>query len=160
MATGKPQPALKLPDAASLWSAAFTPDGKTLIVHSRDNLVLVWDPATGKEMGRWRVEDGESFTLTLAPDGKSLALACRDGTVRLWDAATGKEKSRLKASELIAVRAIWSPDGKRLVSYGYEGVLRFWDAATGKLLGKETASTQWGLMAFTPDGKDLVVSEG
>lgn len=52
-----------------------------------------------------------------------------------------------------------SPDGKVLASGGRFPGLRFWEAATGRLLHEPTYPTSVYGMAFSPDGKSLLVYE-
>jgi WD40 repeat protein len=59
-------------------AAAAGPDG-----------VLVWDPATGREVRRLRPDHGGVAALAFTADGRRLASAGADGTVLLWDVPAG-----------------------------------------------------------------------
>ncbi len=118
--------------------------------------------------------------VAFALDGKAVVTASQDGTLRLWDRATGKELRRFPVPEgknppVMPPRAVggWvgmkrgpgvvslSRDGKVLAlaaaSPGQGIVL--WDVATGEQLRQfKVLAGGVGGLAFTPDGKTLVVA--
>jgi RNA polymerase sigma factor (sigma-70 family) len=63
---------------------AISRDGR-LLAHGRGKEVLVWDVATGKELGRLNGHNGAVFAGVFAPDGKTLASAGADTTVLVWE---------------------------------------------------------------------------
>src|SRR5262245_30010893 len=67
----------------------FTPDSKTLAAAARDRIVL-WDVATGKELGQLVGHQGEVDALVFQDGGKTLVSVSRDGAVRWWDVAGRK----------------------------------------------------------------------
>src|SRR5207245_590042 len=70
---------------AFLYTAAFSPDSKTLATSSDGGIVL-WDVVTGKERGRPGGQYAYGPSVTFSRDGKLLAWV-GNGTVRLWDVA-------------------------------------------------------------------------
>ena len=103
-------------------SAAFTPDGKTLVYSKSGSL---W---------RQRIGSDEAFELThpraaydyqpdVAADGKSVVFARYDGAAfQLWrlDLATGREQ-KLTTGNAVNVEPRLSPDGRRIVWVSTEG---------------------------------------
>src|SRR5262249_33252866 len=68
---------------------AFSPAGKWLaagIGHAapKDYGVRVWDPATGNEVRRWKLDQGVG-SLGFSPDGRTLLARHHDGLLRVWD---------------------------------------------------------------------------
>ena len=123
----------------------------------------------------WSVRQGLTVTsVAYSPDGKRVVSASAyAGTVQVWDAATGQEALSFKGSTGQVHSVAFSPDGKRIVA-GIEDVeaftpdmgLRFprsdwtvkvWDAATGKETLSFKSSTEIRSVAFSPDGKRVVL---
>jgi WD40 repeat protein len=63
----------------------FGKEGRTLLHAGLDNVVHVWDVASGKELAAFAGHRGAINSLALAPDGKTLASASADTTALLWD---------------------------------------------------------------------------
>jgi hypothetical protein len=110
----------------------FSGDGRRLYSGSRDQLVLVWNVASGAcehPLGG----HGQFITsLSLSGDGTRLAGASWFGELVLWDTVRMEQVASLKASTR-AVRAIaFSPDGRRLASGSYEHTVRIFDSWTSE----------------------------
>lgn len=147
----------------TVWTVAFTPDGKTLVSGGRADLTLrVWDVATGKDLPPFLGHRGGIVRLIFAKDGKTLYLAggSWDPTIRVWDFASRREVKSLRGhTDYIDALAL-SPDGKQLASGSRDGTLRLWDPATGRELqcfGAPDSGTT--CIAFSPDGR-LLASGG
>jgi WD40 repeat protein len=126
---------------------AFSPDGKTLAVghigilgSEAENIVRLWDVATGEMVAELRGHTGGVINVTFSPDGKRLATEgggmVSDDTVRLWDLATGRALV-VSQQHGIGYRSVvaFSVDGKMLAAGGKEdNNLRLWDTATGEVI--------------------------
>jgi WD40 repeat protein/serine/threonine protein kinase len=106
-----------------------TPDGTKLISGSRDGTAVVWDTATGEQLGRVSI-GGPVESLAVSPDGTTVALARSDESVGLWDMASLASRGTLRAASGIA-RVRYSPDGSHLFAGQDDGGLTIWDLATG-----------------------------
>jgi WD40 repeat protein len=67
----------------SVFSVAFSPDGKQLATASDDKTAKVWDAVTGKELLTLHAPDGLTG-VAFSPDSSQLAVASRDGTARIY----------------------------------------------------------------------------
>src|SRR5262249_54020022 len=90
-----------------VWSAAFSPDGKTLVSAGDDKTIPSWNTAPGRQVRR--IEHTSRISkLALSSDGKLLATIDHtrkeegnmrwwrsDYRVRVWDVSTGKELRQL-----------------------------------------------------------------
>ncbi len=134
---------------------AWSPDGTRIASGSWDNLVRVWDAATGENLVEMAGHTNEVSHVTWSPDSTHLASGSIDTTVRIWDATSGKIQAVLEHTDGVTSVA-WSPDGTRLISADGNGDLYFWDTTTGaRLATLEGHPIRVGDMAWSPDGMRL-----
>jgi WD40 repeat protein len=179
---------LTLRPNAQVYGLTFSPDGKRLAATLGEGWqaadVRVWDPATGKELSRFRLPDAFPVRhLAFSPDGRQLLVAGgsyrRDANgdtvgppwvdVRVWDALAGKELVTLREHSQQVLSAAFSPDGKRVATGSWvqerpgenTGDVRVWDLATGRelLALRGGPGAVFGL-AFSPDGRLLAAAGG
>ena len=122
---------LKVPEiGAHVWSVAFSPDGKTLAVASRDETIRLRDVATGKILFTLRGHANDVQSAVFSPDGKTLASGSLDGTVRLWDCVSGRLRATLSDHTAGVTSVAFSPDGRILASGSHDKTIRLWRTAT------------------------------
>ena len=78
-------------------SAAFSPDGRTLVSASWDGTIRLWDPGTGEHKQTLTEHTNDVRSVAFSPDGNTLASGHVDYTARLWDVITGEHKQMLAA---------------------------------------------------------------
>jgi RNA polymerase sigma factor (sigma-70 family) len=64
---------------------AYSPDGKCLAYAGRDQVVYLWEIASGRELAAFRGHTAPLLTVAFAPNGKSVASAGWDTTALVWD---------------------------------------------------------------------------
>jgi WD40 repeat protein len=154
---------------------ALSADGKVLATGAGDNVIRLWDAATGKPLRRFEKLSaaGAAYCVALSPDGKVLAAPAQsDGAgvseqVVLFDTATGKELRRLgEPLGSLCAQLAFSPDGKAVAASEWQaGKVHVWDAATGKEVALWKAHEPWkgfgrsiAAVVFSADGKRLVTA--
>jgi WD40 repeat protein len=162
-------------------SVALSPDGKRVAAAGQDNILRLWDVATGKEVRQIPAPSTPVGTVVFAPDARTLAGRAGDQTIHLWDVATGKELRQIKGQPFgpagfVAVANVfslsglaYSPDGKLLAgaeiaieNQQQATSITLWEADTGKVVRRIPAPPPYGAssLAFTPDGKALAFGSG
>jgi WD40 repeat protein len=136
----------------------FSADGRRIFAAGGEQVIRVWDVATGREHLSPPGHRARITAVAFAPDGRTVATGGEDQTVRLWDAATGRHLCRLAAKGFWGSNLAFSPDGK-LLAAGSDGAVLLWDVATGAELRRIGEGSPF---AFCPDGKTLITrqSEG
>ena len=102
-------------------SAAFSSDGKKIVVSSTYRGVHVFDSDSGKELIKLDEEHTQEIqSASFSPDRKRIVTASFDNTVRIWDAESGKELQRwehpVRTSPYQLYFAVFSPCGKKVAS--------------------------------------------
>jgi WD40 repeat protein/predicted Ser/Thr protein kinase len=136
---------------------AMAPDGRTLASGGNsDGRLILWDVATGRELGRLPHQPGGVWALAFSPDGQKLAVGGRDQPVRLWDWVAGRVCLSLPARPIETHCVAFSPSGTILaVSYD-EQLVRLYDAATGQEWRQLAVQDRFARpLAWSPEGTIL-----
>ncbi|MBA4066886.1 MAG: hypothetical protein C0501_24900 [Isosphaera sp.] len=135
---------------------AFAPDGRAVLV-DKGGAVRLFDPRTGRGVGKLRVLADPSGAMAFSPDGKRLAVGHFHGTVRVWDVAGDKEVSTSDGPVSTRGVAVAFAGGDRLVAWGADWQKAVvWEVPSGKRLSPAGSGVAPGSPAFTPDGKELL----
>ena len=142
------------------YGLAFSPDGKQLATAHRW-WVVVWDPATGRELRRFRAEDGDS--VSFLPDSRTLFLAGRN-TFRSFDTATGSPIHLYEGHQNGVTAIAYAPDGKQIATAATglnHGELLVWDVESRHVV---LQSDGWTVrdpnLVYAPRGNALAATHG
>ncbi|MCO5212991.1 MAG: WD40 repeat domain-containing protein [Caldilinea sp.] len=143
----------------SVWSATFSPDGRTVVTASDDQTARLWDVQTGRQLHQFQGHTDRVTSAVFSPDGRTVVTASADKTARLWDAQTGHELRQLQGHTKIVTSTAFSPDGRTVVTASADMTARLWDAQTGHEVRQLDGHTASLLSAtFSPDGRTVVTA--
>jgi WD40 repeat protein/tRNA A-37 threonylcarbamoyl transferase component Bud32 len=142
--------------AGTVYSVAFSPDGRYLASAGADWMIQVRDLASGGTIQTLTGHEDTVRCVAFSPLGSCLASASWDGKVKIWDIAAGHLVHDLVGHAGRVISAAYSPDGKRLASAGADGSVRIWDVETGELVGEPMVHGDTVLsIAYSPDGQRI-----
>jgi WD40 repeat protein len=155
VATGKERTPVSHP--GSLSALTFSADGRTLVVGSQGQALLLFDRASSKQLRRVAALGANDSLIAFAPDGRTLAVF-NGGKIDLVETATGQVVRQLPG-EPVPLCIAFAPDGKHLAVGGPDGVVRLRDTATGKEV-RPTPGHQGTIatVVCSPDGNLLATA--
>ncbi len=127
-------------------SAAWSPDGKRVVLGLRKGDIQVWDTDTNALQTLLAGHTEAVRDLQFSPSGAYLASASAltnpldffapddgvRGAVHLWNMASGRLHGILEGHTRGVFSLTWNPDGRQLATASADGTIRVWDFATLK----------------------------
>ena len=141
----------RLPAAADVRSASFSPDGSLLATGQVDGTAHLWATDDWRPVGT-PLSVGRGFVLSLAfsPDGQTLATSSDNGTVTLWDVESQRPSGVLPGPVDTWVAARFTPDGEQLFALYEDGHALRWDvdpvawrSHACSITGRSVTAQQW-----------------
>jgi WD40 repeat protein len=154
---------------ARVTTAAFSPDGKMVASGGHDNMVRLWDPATGKELTEHPLarHTERIRSLSFNANGGQLLSTSDDGTAILWDLLAAQQPDAAMGAGFI--RALvhatgetlhdgdLSPSGNLAATVGNDKFIRVWDVTTGLELASQIHPDSVMDVSFIDDDRLVTV---
>lgn len=111
-------------------SLAFSPDSKTLVTGGEDQMIYLWDLASGETILSLTCQSKPVRYLSYSPDG-SLILSAAGTTITLWN-ISGQAVRNFPGNVTHVWNVIFSADGKSIYSTSLQEKFIMWDTETAK----------------------------
>ena len=118
----------------SVWSVAFSPDGRQVASGSFDGTVKLWDVASGTLVHPLNAHSSGVTSVAFSPDGRQMLSGSWDQTINLWDVASGDLLRTFNGHTSRVTSVAFSPNGEQVLSGSNDGTVRLWNLETGKEL--------------------------
>jgi len=155
-ATGRRRCELRHAASSAVASAVFGPDGARIVTAGNDQLVKIWDSASGRLLAELAHPRAVTFA-AFSPDGARIASTCADGQARIWQ---GDAALCLRHDDTVS-HAAFRRDGRWIVTASKDKTARIWDVATGAPCAPSISHAEpVRRVAFSPDGTRIITVSG
>jgi len=156
---------LQLPRLAHVWGsdapvvcAAFSADGRRVLIGDKAGTVWLCEAATGRQVYRPFRHPAALRRAALSPDGQYVVTTGDDHGVSVWRLGAGKVELRWQMGDIYF--AAISPDSRLVAASGIDGKVRVWDIATAQPVAASPLGRAADLyyVAFSPDAQRIVAT--
>jgi WD40 repeat protein len=146
------------PRKNDVYSAEFSPDGRTVVTAHGDGSARLWDVASGRLQTSLQAS-GPVYQAAFSPDGSRIT-AATEAHVLLWDARTKQPVATVQGSGHLDTSERHKPtdfsrEGDRLLTIDKESWM-IWDTRTGKP-AKRGAIHEPRSVALSPTGRQVAL---
>jgi WD40 repeat protein len=128
VATGEPLGRLEHPD--QVFSAVYSPDGKTILTGCGDRIARLWDVDARRPLALPVWHRDVVWSVAFSRDGKLCLTGSRDKTARLWDVAQRVAIGPPFELQSGLTAVAMSPDGRTILTACQDGTAHLWEAPT------------------------------
>jgi len=114
---------------AQPWTAAFSPDARTLLLGDWTKAVQIWDVKYRQMLGQLEGHTALVYDVAFMPgDPGKIASCSADGTIKLWSLADRRCLLTIDPfGGWDAITVDFSSDGRRLMCASADGTVKIWD---------------------------------
>ena len=141
----------------------FDREGRRIVTASDDRTARVWDASTGLPLSPPLRHEAALKVAHFSPDGQSLVTACADDTflpryAQVWNCHDYSPRTGPLLHSDGVLSAVFSPDSQKVATGGEDRIVTIWDASTGNLLVSMPQPNKVDSVAFSSDGRFLLIS--
>jgi WD40 repeat protein len=152
---------------------SLSPDGSKLVAaanYETPVMIHVIDLNSGITLATLKGHTKAIGGVAFLPDGGRLATGSYDGSVKIWNMNTESALQTIQIttahtyerllpvfSEIYNGSIAVSSDSRWLATGSIHGPVRIWELAAGRLAATLTRRGNWQAVAFSPDGRRLVI---
>ncbi|NLF50426.1 MAG: WD40 repeat domain-containing protein, partial [Leptolinea sp.] len=139
----------------------FSADGRFLASGAADNLIIIWDIASGQKVYVLRGHSGGVRSVVFNNNGSRLASAGGwvDITVKMWDMATGSPLYNITGFTKGDIELVQRRGTDMMASAGGDGIIRVWNFESRQLISSiEKHGRAIRSLIFSLDGNRLASS--
>ena len=141
--------------ASGVTAVAISPDGRSLISGSRDEIIKVWDWWAQEEIFTLRAHSFV-YAITVSPDGETFAIRGRDHVIKAWNLSTGQQ-IRPEKGALRTIASVTLTDDRHLISSS-QNAIKIWNLKTGRELCTLHGHTSLVTAVAISADKQLIIS--
>ena len=143
----------------TVWTLAFSTDGRLLASGSSDDTIRIWDINTNETLITLSGHTDDVKSVAFSPDDKYLASGSDDDTIRIWTVETGELIHTFKnnPADYRSSEVIFSNDGKTIITVSIDGI-QLWDTSTYQLITTISDERYLEGIAISPDDKFIASS--
>ncbi|ETO32164.1 WD repeat-containing protein [Reticulomyxa filosa] len=142
-----------------LKTVKFSPDGRTFVRTSEENIIQIWDVSSANEVNTKELKGHfeRVCEAQFSPDGTMIISCSNDKTIRLWDVKSGIEVKKLEGHTDNVRTVQFSSDGMIIVSASNDNTIRVWDIQSGQEIQILNNLTDVQSITFSPNGQQIII---
>jgi murein L,D-transpeptidase YafK len=138
-------------------AAALSPNGRQAVSGGQDNLLRLWDTASGLLLRTFDAQTSNIGSVAFSPDGRQILTGGSDSQLRLWDVAAGKLVKAMEGHAGEVTSVAFSPNGQQALSGSKDKTVKLWDLLADQPVKIfEGHSGEVRSVSFSSDGRQAL----
>ena len=149
--------------SSPVYSAAVSPDAKTLVSGDWAGNIIVWNLLSLRQVAKVHAHDGLVKSLDISSDGRWIASGSEDKTTKVWDYRKANSGVLAAPVEVLDFSSpVWcarfSPDSEVLAVGAHSEPICVWNTAGFEKIGRLGDSRSTWHLEFSPNGLRLIAA--